>query len=286
MRLAVLADIHGNLPALEAVAADLEEQAPDAVVLAGDQVNRCPWSGEVLDLIDDRQWPAIAGNHDWIVSVLATPASPPIFADRVRYADFWHTWASLTPEHFEILAGLPFERVLRYEDGPSIRLLHGLKDNPFEGFTAEMSDARIAKLLGGIDEPVVISAHTHVPLARQVGRQVVYNPGSVGMPYNGDPRAQYLLLDGDGSRWLPTFRQVDYDRERVRKVFVKVRIVAAYGPLGPLYLRTLMTGQPWASDFLIWLRAQKAETQGDLAASVDAYLERHGPGQWAFSPSR
>lgn len=286
MRLAVLADIHGNLPALEAVVADLDRYAPDAVVLAGDQVNRCPWSAEVLDLIEDRGWPAVAGNHDWIVSVLGTPASPRIFEDRVRYADFWHTWASLSPHHFETLTTLPFARVLHYDDGPPIHLLHGLKDNPFAGFTAEMSDTHMADLLGEIAEPVVISAHTHASLARRVGTQQVFNPGSVGMPYNGDPRAQYLLLDGDGSQWQPTFRQVEYDRAHVRQAFLGDKIAAVYGPLGPLYLRTLMTGQPWASDFLVWLRDHAPETNGDLAASVDAYLERHGPGRWAFSPAR
>ncbi len=283
MRVAILADIHGNLPALEAVVADLADQAPDAVLLVGDQINRCPWSAEVLDLVVAKGWPAIAGNHEWTVNALGKPYCPPIFEDRLRYADVWHTRSTLSTQQLAHLAQLPFERVLNYSAGPAIRLLHGVKDNPFEGFTLAMSEARMAEHLADIQEPVIISAHTHVPMMRRIGRQQVFNPGSVGMPYNGDPRAQYLVLDGDGSRWQPTFRQVEYDRERVRRAFEEEKLAAIYGPLGPLYLRTLMTGQPWASDFLIWLRAQGESTAPRLEDSLDAYLARHGPGHWAFS---
>jgi predicted phosphodiesterase len=286
MRLAILADIHGNLPALEAVIADLDRYAPDEVVLAGDQINRCPWSAEVLDLVATLGWPAIAGNHEWVVSVLDTPSCPPIFQDRVRYADVWHTWSTLSPRHFAMLAALPFERRLDGGGGPAIRLLHGIKENPFEGYTVEMSEARMVELMEDIAETVVVGAHTHVPMMRWAGGRQVFNPGSVGMPYNGDPRAQYLILEGDGNRWEPIFRQVEYDRARVRDVFVEEKIAAHYGPLGPLYMRTLMTGQPWASDFLIWLRAQGEASGADLGAAVDAYLTRHGPGHWAFLPPR
>jgi NAD(P)-dependent dehydrogenase (short-subunit alcohol dehydrogenase family) len=73
MRIAVLADIHGNLPALEAVIADLHTQAPDAVYLAGDQICRVPWHNEVMAIVREQGWPGIFGNHEWVIGRIGTP---------------------------------------------------------------------------------------------------------------------------------------------------------------------------------------------------------------------
>jgi predicted phosphodiesterase len=285
MRLAVLADIHSNLPALEAVRADLLQMTPDMVFLAGDQVNRCPWPNEVLDLIETEGWPAIYGNHELAIGALGTPAGHPVFNNRQRFADMWWTLAQLTPEHLAQIRELPAERRIANTGGPPIRLLHGLRDNPFEGISPKLSDIQIASKLEDIGESVVITAHTHVQFARTVEGRLVLNPGSVGMPYNGDPRAQYMLLDGNGTAWQPTFRRVDYDRGLVREAFDRLGLFQAYGPMGPLYWQTVATGDPWVSDFQAWMREQPAFFGNDLEHAVEVYLSVHGPGRWAFQPT-
>jgi putative phosphoesterase len=284
MRIAVLADIHSNLPALEAVQADLLLAAPDMVLLAGDQINRCPWPNEVMDLIDAEGWPAIMGNHELMVKILGTSEAPASFKNQERFADLWWTKAALTPEHMAQVHALPTERKIENAGGATILMLHGMKDNPFEGFTTDMSDDQIVAKLEGIDETVVLSAHTHAPLARVVAGRQLFNPGSVGMPYNGDPRAQYLLLDlaGNGILWQPTFRQVEYDRSLVREAFDRLGLFHAYGPLGPLYWQTIATAHPFVSDFQIWLREQPKSYIDDLEQAVSLYLEAHGPGNWAY----
>ena len=147
MRIAVLADIHSNLPALEAVRADLHLTAPDMVLVGGDQVNRCPWPNEVLDLIEVEGWPMIAGNHELMVASLDTPDQPPVFNQRQRFADLWWTRDQLRPEHLASFQELPLERRIEVAGSPTILLLHGLKNNPFEGIVPEMDDAQIlAKL--------------------------------------------------------------------------------------------------------------------------------------------
>ena len=195
MRIAFLADIHSNLPALEAVLGDLQTQAPDAVYLVGDQVNRCPWPNEVMDLLAAQNWPAIYGNHDLVVGRLNTAETRSDFGDRSRFPCLWWTAEVLTPAHLQTLRELPAELRLDLPAGPPIRLLHGIPGNPFVGFYPEASDEEVATQIKPIAEPVIVSGHTHRPLARQVGRQWLFNGGSVGMPYNDDPRAQYLLLD-------------------------------------------------------------------------------------------
>ena len=197
MRIAFLADIHGNLPALEAVIGDLKDQAPDAVYLVGDQINRCPWSNEVMELARDHGWPMIAGNHEWVVARLGTVQLPPPFENRARFQDLWWTWERLDPTNLATVRALPLmARIdadgLGGQNGPTqimtpIRLEHGVPGNPFVGFTDAMPVQKLLGALAGVREPVVVCGHTHCPLVRREAGYLICNGGSVGMPYNGDP---------------------------------------------------------------------------------------------------
>jgi putative phosphoesterase len=282
MRLAFLADIHGNLPALEAVLIDLEQQRPDAVYLVGDQVNRCPWNNEVMAMITDLGWPAIAGNHDLIVGAINTPQNRPPFTNRVRFPTLWWTQAQLTETHLAAMRQWPHELHLHWDGLPAIRLIHGIPGNAFVGILPEDDERKISTLLAGVEEPVVVCGHVHRPLVRRVDSWHVFNGGSVGIPYNGDPRAQYLLLDADQGEWRPTFRQIEYDRSPIPIAFTTSGLRDAVGPIAELHLRTVMGGEPWTSDFGYWLRFQTPELNNNMPKAVELYLQTHGPGRWAF----
>lgn len=282
VRLAFLADIHGNLPALEAVVADLRLTSPDAIYLVGDQINRCPWNNEVMELAAAMGWPAIQGNHEIVVEAVAGASVPPIFLNRARFPDAWWTFETLAPVHLETVRSLPAE--LRFEDAglPPIRLFHGIPGDPFIGLLPESGDDALAQILTPVEETVVVCAHTHRPLWRRVGRWEVFNGGSIGMPYNGDPRSQYLVLDGEGGQWRPDFRKVDYDRALVRAGFVAFGLFDAYGPWAALHLAAVETGEPWVSDFGYWIKYQPLELQHDIGHAVEVYSQQYGPGHWYF----
>ena len=282
MRMAILADIHGNLPALEAVLGDLQQQAPDIVYLAGDQVNRCPWNREVMALISDMAWPAITGNHDLVIGRINTPENRPPFTERDHFPTLWWTQEQLTAEQLITIRQWPLELRLAFDGLPPIRLFHGIPSNPFIGILPEDPDAQISEQLQGIIEPIIICGHTHRPLARTVAGWTIYNGGSVGIPYNSDPSAQYLLLDGVGANWQPTWRRVPYDHSPIPLAFEKSGLRAASGPIAELHLRTIMNGEPWISDFGHWLHRQTEESRADMESAVAAYLSTHGPGCWSF----
>lgn len=287
MRLAFLADIHGNLPALEAVIRDLQDLAPDQVFLAGDLVNRCPWNNEVMELLADTGWPGVVGNHDLVVGRIHTPNNVPPFTDQQRFRSLWWTAATLHQRHLQALRRLPAARRIDVRPFPPIRLFHGSPENMFLGLYAEMDEATIATLLKGVAEPVVVCAHTHRSMARRTGGWTIFNGGSIGLPYNGVPEAQYLILDAVVERgihrWAPTFRSVAYERSVLRPAFESSGMLAATGAVGELHLLTAESGQPYSSDFGIWLRSQPAEVRNDLDEAVPMYLARHRPGDWAFS---
>lgn len=286
MRVAFLADIHSNLPALEAVLEDLRIQAPDAVYLAGDQVNRCPWPNEVMERLAETGWPATYGNHDLVVGRIACGDPPAPFHERTRFACLWWTAEALAPAHLETIRRLPAELRLDLPGGPPLRLLHGVPGNPFQGVYPEMSEVTLRERFEGVEEAVIVTAHTHRPLARTVGHRLFLNPGSVGLPYNEDPRAQYMLLDAawaHGERiWQPTFRRIAYDQGQLRVAFEESGMLAATGAVGELHLLTALTGHAYSSDFGYWLARQPRDIQDNPDHAVSHYLAHHGPGRWAF----
>lgn len=282
MRIAVVADIHGNLPALEAVLADLEEQRPDQVYLAGDQVNRCPWNSEVMDVVVELGWPAIHGNHDLVVGWINTPENRPPFTEQSAFPTLWWTAETLRADQLATMRQWPAEIRIALDNLPPIRLFHGIPGNAFVGILPEESDEQISSRLLEVAEGVIVCGHTHRPLARQVDRHQIYNGGSVGIPYNSDPRAQYLLLDGVHGTWHPTWRRIAYDHSPIPTAYRTSGIYEIAGPVVELHLRTVMSAEPWISDFGYWLRFQPAEIQTDKVNAVELYLQQHGPGRWAF----
>lgn len=290
MRIAFLADIHGNLPALEAVLVDLARMAPDAVYLMGDQVNRCPWNNEVMALLGEQGWPAIRGNHEALVGILGTDKNRYPLTERSLFPTLWWTAEQLHPHHLETLRAWPEELCIEEVPGvPRLRLLHGKPGNPFLGYLPETSEEALADELADVPDPVLVVAHTHRPMLRTVraapgrGRTwQLFNGGSVGMPYNRDPRAQYLLLDAHLGEWRPTLRQVDYDRSGLAAAYEASGMRESVGLSVELHLRTALSGEPWSSDFGWWFRNHGRELRHDLDHAIEVYLERHGPGNWAF----
>lgn len=281
-RLALLSDIHANLPALEAVAADIDAARPSAVYVLGDMVNGCAWPAETLDFIMARGWPMLIGNHDDAVIQLGTARMEPRYADRAFYATLWWTRERLRPDQVALLEALPRELSLSFADAPPVRLLHGLPGNFFAGFRPDSPADWMAAQLAAIDESTVVDGHTHFPMARRVGRWQVVNTGSAGAPYDGDPRPSYALLDGGRAGWRATLRRVEYDRSRVAAGYDASGLAADGGVLSVMFHRTVMTGLPWVSDFNWWVRQQSPQIQANPQAALEAYDREFGPGRWAF----
>ena len=214
-RYAILSDIHGNLPALEAVVADAEARGCDAFVNLGDTLSGPLWPNETADYLMALHWPTIAGNHER--QVLTQPI------DRMNDSDLF-TRKRLTIEQMASHPPQPATMELT----PDIFLCHGIPRSDLIHFLYSVdmsglhdaSEAEIAERAGDRTERLILCGHSHIPGERHLadGRRVV-NPGSVGLhafhddhpvPYTvsvGDPKARYAIVEGD----VVTFRQVDYD---------------------------------------------------------------------------
>jgi len=199
MRVAALADIHGNLPALEAVLAEVDREKPDLIVFCGD-VASGPMPAETIDLlrtIKDARF--VMGNADRGLIEAFDGHPPPEMPG--PYAD----WASgqLDRSRRDFLAA--FEPSVKIE---LTLFCHAVPANDTDVFTAETPDARVRELMRGVDADIVVCGHTHMQFDRRVDLLRIVNPGSVGMPY-GEPGAYWAMLDGGRVE----MRRTDYDRE-------------------------------------------------------------------------
>jgi predicted phosphodiesterase len=217
MRMAVVSDIHGNRTALEAVVADLREAAPDLVLHGGDLADSGSSPVEVVDWIRELGWPGVMGNTDEMLvhpEVLddfaaQSSAAPALWTAVREIASV--TQAALGDERLAWLRTLPMT-IAKPEVGPGFALVHASPTNCWRAPAADASDADFEAAYGLLGAPIVAYGHTHVPAIRNLSGalRVVINAGSVGLPYDGDPRASYLLLDGE----TPTIRRVEYDVEK------------------------------------------------------------------------
>jgi predicted phosphodiesterase len=238
MRIAVISDIHGNLTALEAVLADLRETSPDLIPHGGDLADSGSSPLEVLDRIRDLGWRGVMGNTD---EMLVRPEALEEFASKSKApAGLWTavreiaaaTRSALGDERLAWLRGLP---MAIEEFAPGFALIHARPGDCWLAPAADASDAEIEEIYGPLGEPIVAYGHTHIPSIRRLGASggslsALINTGSVGLPYDGDPRAFYLLLDGK----MPTIRRVEYDVEK------ELRLLADCGLPGALWTARML----------------------------------------------
>lgn len=196
MPVAVLYDIHGNLPALEAVLQDVRQAAVDRVVVGGDVVPG-PMPRETLTCLLDLSLPVhfIQGNGDReVLARIAgsdTGAVPEPFREVMRW-----TAQQLQPEHARLLAGWPATLRVEVRGVGEVLFCHATPRSDTEVFTRLTPEDRLAPVFEEPGVPLVVCGHTHMQFDRMIGRVRVVNAGSVGMPF-GEPGAYWLLLGPD-----------------------------------------------------------------------------------------
>jgi predicted phosphodiesterase len=238
-RFALISDIHANLPALQAVLADIDERADvDAIYHLGDLTGYAPWPNEVVALLRDRAIPGISGNYDSTVATdykhCGCRADTP-HDEELSHLSFEWTRAHVTPETKKCLGSLPFRLDIRpfggHVSGPTIALVHGNQTLNTVYVTADRSDAfleKMAKDLGSRPGDVICFGHTHKPWQRVVGGVQFINTGSVGRPKDGDPRACYVSLTTEGSVVQVEFVRVAYDTDEAARAIRESQLPAEF----------------------------------------------------------
>jgi putative phosphoesterase len=203
MRVAVLSDIHGNLPALEVVLAQAATEVPDLIVVCGD-VASGPLPAESLNVL--RALPNARFLHGNADRGLVASYDGSIKPRLPGPAADWCA-AQLSKQHRDFLSSFPDEVRLEVDGLGRVLFCHGSPRGDEEIMTAATPERRLREMTAGSDADVIVCGHTHMQFDRTVGSVRIVNPGSVGMAY-GEPGAHWALL---GPR--VEFRRTNYNRE-------------------------------------------------------------------------
>jgi predicted phosphodiesterase len=281
-RLAVVSDVHGNLPALEAGVADVRAQGAEQVVVAGDLANYGPFSNELFAWADAERWPVIRGNGELYLTDLGTPRGdpgwtrpgPPTLAAwfHARVEDRWR----------RAVAAWPDTLCLRFPDGPPLRVVHGSPRSPYEGMHGRYSDAELLERLANPAERTIVFGHTHEVVDRHVQGLHLVNPGSAGNSCDGDARAQYALIEATDDGWRATPRRVAYDVGATIDAYRAQGFVETVGATALMVIRELETARSHLGPYLRWRRAEHPDQPSSLAlaeqfteAKMAQYSEPH-----------
>lgn len=230
MRVAIVTDVHGNLTAFDAVLRDLRDVSPDLVVHGGDLTDAGSSPVYVMDHIQILGWPGVYGNTD---EILFNPSSIDRFTGQLF--DTIHEMASWTRDRLgesgiEHLRQLP--KSVLHED---FALVHASPETVWKAPAKGAQDDELDQAFTPLAHSLVVYGHIHHPYIRKTANRTVVNTGSVGMPYDGDTRASYVLIE-DG---IPSIRRVEYDVDREIKALRESGI-----PHAEWIARTLQSATP------------------------------------------
>jgi len=277
MKLAVLSDIHGNVPALEAVLEDIARWRPDEVIINGDVINRGPYSLRVLELLAEQlpQAVRLLGNHE---SFTLYSAQHPLLPEDPKYdlrrLAQW-TAAQLAGALAPIADWLDHLDRIGLEGGASLHVTHGSRLGNRDGIGPSTREAELPAKLGERRD-LFVASHTHRPMRREFDGGLVVNIGSVGQPLDGDARAAYGRFELRDGRWEAQIRRVAYDKPQAIRDFHASGFLHHAGPVGWLIyaehrLNQMCVG-PMMHRYLATIEAGELTVRG----AVEHYLAEQG----------
>jgi putative phosphoesterase len=216
-RLAIITDVHGNLPALEATLGTIADLDVSDTYCGGDLVGYGPRPDEVCRMIEERGIPTIYGNYDYAIARNLDDCGCfyPTPKDReIGQASIAWTLAHTDERSKRFMHDLPFD--LRFElAGKRVRLVHGSPRKVNEYLLEERAASTFERIAGLADCDVLVFGHTHKPWVREYGGVLFVNCGSVGKPKDGDPRASFAVLTATDNEVSVAIERVEYDADVV-----------------------------------------------------------------------
>lgn len=223
MKLAFISDIHGNAQALESVLQDITAKNVDQIYVLGDLCYRGPEPKRSIDLIRSLNATVIKGNADeWVVRGIRNGEVSDKVLELMNQERDW-THSQLDPSDIDYLANLPMDIHMKANELPSIYAFHATPQSLFEVIPPNAEDSLLEeKLMSTADASIYIYAHIHKPYIRYIGGKVIINIGSVGLPFDGLPKASYALVELDRDNIRTSIERVSFDVQKVIDLYKAV----------------------------------------------------------------
>ncbi len=276
MRIAIIADIHGNLPALEAVVVRIEQVRADRLIVAGDVVVGAPDSAACWQRVKALGCPIFRGNHERYVFDFDTPRARPEWASERFGPVRWAAGQFSAAERAE-LASLP--ATLRLPEAPGVLFVHGSPRNDHDLVFPYTPDAELAEKFAGAGERFVVRAHNHYCGVRDWSGGRIVTVGSVGLPLDGTPQAQFTVIERDAMAiggWRVEHHAVPYDVAAAVRRFRESGYLDVAGPMAELYRREVETAAFQVLPFLEHLRRRPEWAAVPLTEALARFDRREG----------
>ena len=273
MRIAIIADIHGNLTALEAVLARVAELNVDQLLVAGDIVVGSPDSRACWEKVKSLGCAVLRGNHERYVFDLGTERARPEWSTP-QFGPVQYAAAQLGAANLRELAALPTTQ--RLPGAEDLLFVHGSARSDNDVIFPYTTDDELAPMFAGTVERWIVRGHNHYAGVRLWGDRRIVTAGAVGLPLDGTPRAQFLVMERcAGGDWRPQHHVVSYDVEKTVRRFHETGYLEAGGPMARLFMREVET----ASFHLLPFQKFNADLvkRGvtlPLAEAVEAFFRR------------
>ncbi len=226
MRVAILADIHGNLPACEAVLEDIKRQSPDYIVAAGDLALRGAHPRETVQLLVDSCDSLLMGNTD---CYLAGNYLGGAYRDKEHWKSDLLEWSrdQIGQPLLQTLGTLPFSVRYSPRKGQDLYVCHANPRNLEESIEPTLDEATVRRLFQYVDATAVAFGHLHFPYRRRIGRLVLADVASAGIPRDGDLRPAWGLFTFTPKGWRVQIRRVRYPVRKATQALVDRKVPGA-----------------------------------------------------------
>jgi predicted phosphodiesterase len=269
MRIAVLADVHGNRYAFEAALAHVRQQGVDQMVLLGDIVVGSPDAAACWQLARSLGCPSIWGNHERYVVCYGTAEADPRWQGE-QYAPV--QWAASQLSEAERCEMRALPHLYRTPDAPDVLFCHASTRSDRDTVAAHTPSDRLREMYPDVTEALIVRGHNHVGQVRSWDGHTIVTAGSVGLPLDSYPTAQYLTLEQEGQGWQITHHSVPYDVDAAVRRFVETGYLDAVGPMGRLFQREVATASYQIVPFLRAHARWSSEGTISLAGAVARFL--------------
>jgi predicted phosphodiesterase len=266
MKIAVIADIHGNSHALEAVLADIQTESPDRVICVGDMIG-CHFTGSVavMERLKELNVPMVRGNQEDFVIAFHDPQGDPLFRTSVRYRPMQNLAQEFPTLLVRKVELLPMTLNLAGPGNHGVLFCHGIPSDTRRSFAEGMDGAIIADVRA-TQASTIAAGHWHIQWHRYWENKLLVLAGSVGLPLRGKPEeADYLLLEHQNGGWQFRHKTITYDHEAALSALLESNFVKQGGPIGWLMLDEVLLQQdhlypfftrsgslPWPDDQPAW----------------------------------
>jgi predicted phosphodiesterase len=278
MKIAILADIHGNAHGLEAILEDIEREKPDVVVSAGDLIgcSLYPHSPQVWRTLRALRIPKVLGNQEEFVVTYHQPDPHPLIQTSVQFRPTQYVARQFTETDVDEMKALSMHVTLEGPDGQNVLICHAAP-HTLQRSIAETLDERMASELAKVSASAIVGGHLHKQWHRHWGGKLLILAGGGGLPLQGEHVAEYLLLTYRKKGWQFRYKTLPFDYRAALDAVLASPSLEQSGPIGWLMLDELLVQQDRLMPFFGQYCARPYPASWDgWAMSVIGYLKHLG----------